>query len=254
MEKRLQQTYITKKLLESGKNYAEIKNWFQNVKTDTPVINIAELIINAQRIKWPKRKDYRVWITTKELQYIDSLPYDKEFKSFIVGMIYVAKLMKIKKGCSAFNTRDRSYAYFLSTGEDNYNIGKQRRFYINKMIHQAVKDKIFTFVPVTSRFRKKDNEYYTKTVVNVTLVADWINWDKQIGHVIECPEVEIQKLISQYVHNLTKTCSKCGKKFVPSKKSKTVLCPACYKAHRKAQINDNAKSYYRKKVRSDRDI
>ena len=203
--------------------------------------------MNAQKIPWPRHKDCRVWITDKEFRHINKLPYDREFKMFMVAMVYVAKLMKIKKGCAAFNTRDRSYAYYLATGEDNYNVGKQRRDYINKNIRQAVKDKEIVFTPVTTRIKKKHSNYYTRMVVNTILSADWIQWDGKKGSLITNPEVEVQKVCRKRIRNTKDVCPVCGKKYVKSPKSKTDLCPECYKAKRKA---DKAKCenvrYHRK--------
>lgn len=253
LEQRLQLTFITKRLLEDGMGYSEIKEWFNNVECSKTIVNVPELVLNAKKIPWPRHKDCRVWITDKEIKHINDLPYDREFKIFVVAMVYVAKLMKIKKGCAAFNTRDRSYAYYLATGEDNYNVGKQRRVFINKNIRQAVRDKEITFTPVTTRIKRKHSNYYTKTVVNIVLSADWIQWDAKKGSVVVNPEVELPKMCKKCIKDTRDVCPMCGKKYVRATKSKTDLCPECYKAKRRAYKTQCDINRYHKKTSMESD-
>lgn len=243
IEQHAQKIYLTQFLLKQKYSHEEIHDWFKkalNEGYDSAYVN--KLILSASRTKHPRQHKYEIFITEKEIQYINNLHYDKEFRSYLLALVCFCKFMKIKRGLAAVSTRDKSYIYYLATGSDDYSIGKQRHSYIEEQYRHCLQEKVITLKARTSTFKASWGGIITKT--NITFNGSWIEWDADSGIKITNPEKEIPKLCKKYIKDDMCTCPECGKKFKITKKNKTTLCKQCYDNYRKKQIAENAKKYY----------
>lgn len=228
LEKRLQQTYVAKLIVERGGGYGDVKAFFDRAGCQVP--DLPEMASNALAVQWPKERDLTVWVTDAELAAISSSPFPLEFRRFAVAMLCVAKVMRLKKGCPTVNVRDRSYAYHLAFGGDDYSVGRRRGRAVSAWIAKAMSMGLISITPQLSRIRR--GKGYVK-VYNAVLSADWIEWDASDGFRVSDMESDVAALCSS-VRSGSAECPVCGARFEPSPKAKTTLCPACWERGRLA--------------------
>ncbi|MBO7692048.1 MAG: hypothetical protein J6T10_05350 [Methanobrevibacter sp.] len=233
LEQKYQQALITKKLLSMNYDATQILNWFTLAEEDCTkdMWDIEELIKIAEYKKWPKKHEFRIYITQNEIDYIKNLDAKKEFKSFLLATVAFCKMIKIKKGRATFNTRERSYIYYLATGKDEYTIGSKRGAYVQKFINQLQKDKIIRLSVKDTKYRFYRMGHRGGTVKNITNIifnATWIEWDSKEGHEIVSLEKQINYLCNQCFEDDKAICSNCGKEFLVTNQTKRDLCLECY--------------------------
>ena len=152
----------------------------------------------------------------------------------MLAMVCFCKFMQIKKGIATVRARDKSYIYFLSSGSDDYSIGKQRHSHIEKHYRDCLKSKILTLKTIGSTFKASWGGNVSRT--NIVIQANWIEWNAKEGILIDSPDTQIPRICKKYIKDDLHVCSKCGKKYTRSSKSKTTLCPECYKLERRKYV------------------
>lgn len=232
VEQQYQQILITKKLLSMGYDKTQILNWFLIAEKDSPKDEglIEEYIIASRHKRWPKEHKFQIFITQKEILHIQKLKASKECKSFLLSTVAYAKMMKIRKKVASFNLRERSYIYYLATGEDNYNVGSRRAPYINEFISSLKNDKEIKINVKQTHYRKKAiRTNIIKTITNVVIDADWIEWNSTDGYEMIDLESQMKTLCDKCFENDTIVCPSCGKIFLKTSKMQRTLCEECYR-------------------------
>lgn len=246
VEKHIQKVYLTQLMMQKRMKHDEIHKWYKVALGDTYDSGyVNRLIISATRTRRPLQHDYTIYITQGEIDYINNLPYDREFRMYLLSLVCFCKFMQIKKGIATVRACDKSYVYYLSSGKDNYSVGKQRRSHIEKQYRDCLKSKILTLRAIRSRFKASWGGNVSRT--NIVILAKWIDWEAKDGILINNPEQQMPLICKKYIKKDKNVCSECGKIYTRNSKSKTTLCPKCYEKHRKDKVNENAKKYYYKK-------
>ena len=184
----------------------------------------------AIKQNWPKNSvRTSFYVTQKEINFINTIDAPREFRMFILGILIYGKHAKQQTGIPMCNIRDRSYIYYLVTHKDEFNVGRRRSTYLNKLLadrentHHGIK-----FYPAAATLRNSVCDV-PKTVIAFN--ADWIEWDAPSGYLISNMEEDPRK-ISDLIQDWTKKCPRCGNTYFVSKKAKTDLCPSCYNFQR----------------------
>lgn len=240
IEKHIQKVYLTQLMLKKKMTHDEIHEWFKIALGDlydSGYVN--RLILSAARTRRPRQRDYKVYITKNEIEYINKLPYDKEFRSYLLAMVCFCKFMQIKKGIATVRVRDKSYIYYLSSGEDNYSVGKQRHTHIEEHYRDCLRSKILTLRTIGSTFKASWGGNVSRT--NIVIQAKWIDWNAQDGILINNPDAQVPLICKKYIKEDLHVCNKCGKKYTRSSKAKTDLCPSCYEKQRREDVRNNVK-------------
>lgn len=185
----------------------------------------------ALKQNWPKNTTRTsFYITQKEIDYINTIEAPREFRIFILGIIIYGKYAKQQTGIPMCNIRDRSYIYYLVTHKDEFNVGKRRSTYLNKLLSERDLTRHgIKFYPASASL-KNSFSGIPKTVIAFN--ADWIDWDAESGYLVVNMEEDPFKL-SDLVQDWQKKCPRCGDTYFVSKKSKTNLCPSCYNQQRR---------------------
>lgn len=246
-EKNYGKIYLLKYLLDCGYSKDKIINWFKEAggsEIEFFIDDLDDYIRKANNISTIERQ-YSIYITDQELEYIDNLDFTKEYKSFLLGMIVVAKFMFYKKKCPSCNPKERSYAYFLGTGKDKYNSGTTEKERLQQFIYNLQKNKIIQ-LQVISKYVQDFRTKKHKQVSNIVLGGNWIDFKAQKGHLIKNLEKDTKKLCNTKLHNKKMICSQCKRVFYVSNKNKTTLCPRCYNKSRNIykRLKDSRKSHH----------
>ena len=249
LEKTYQQILITKKLLDMNYNAEMILNWFllAEENCDKDIADIEALIKASKKRRWPKKHDFKIYVTLKEVEYIQKMKASKECKSYLLATVAYCKLMKIRKKVATFNKRERSYVYFLATGKDNYNIGTRRGPYIQQFIKTLEKNKQLKLEVKDTKVKKYGKNCggsYIKIISDVIMNAKWIDWDSTDGYEITDIESQMKMLCDQCFENDMLICPICHNEFYKGNQTKRLLCEECYKERRKEQKRNFARSYY----------
>lgn len=244
IEQRYQQVLITKKLLSMGYNRTKILNWFKLAEDDCTkdLWDIEELIKIANYRKWPRAHNFKIFITQKEIEYVQKIKTSKECKSFLLATVAFCKMMKIKKRKATFNLRERSYIYYLATGKDNYNVGSRRGPYIQNFIRELERGKHLKLDVRNTVFHDYSNGRRggsIQTITNVVMNAKWIEWDATSGYELTNLEQQMLPLCNMCFENDILICPKCGKEFLKTSKIKRELCEDCYKENTLIRKRDN---------------
>lgn len=246
IEKHIQKVYLTQMMLKKKMNHEEIHDWFKIALGDlydSGYVN--RLILSAARTRRPKQRDYQIYITKKEIEYINKLPYDREFRAYLLSLVCFCKFMQIKKGIATVRARDKSYIYYLSTGSDDYSIGKQRHAHIEEQYRKCLASKTLTLKTVGSTFKASWGGNVSRT--NIVIQANWIDWNAQEGILVDDPDAQVHLICKKYIKDDKCACTQCGKTYTRSSKAKTTLCPDCYKKTRRLYKTSKQNQYRRPK-------
>lgn len=240
IEKHIQKVYLTQMMLKKHMSHEEIHEWYKIALGDVYDSGyVNRLILSASRTRRPRQRDYKIYITPKEITYINKLPYDREFRAYLLSLVCFCKFMQIKKGIATVRARDKSYIYYLSSGEDNYSIGKQRHSHIEEQYRDCLKSKILTLKTIGSTFKASWGGNVSRT--NIVIQAKWIDWEAQDGILIDNPDAQMPLICKKYIKEDKCVCSECGKTYTRSSKAKTTLCPKCYAKQRKLNVRNNVR-------------
>lgn len=231
----LQKIYLLKMLLEQESD--EKKCWmsFRDICCDTELDkklldNDQESFVRlAKKQNWREQRKVEFYISQKEVDFINSIDAPREFRLFILGILIYAKYIKQQIGIPMVGTRERSYAYFLTSGIDEFNVGRQRSKYINTLLSEKKKQHGIIFYPCSTKIKSGD-AHIPKTVISIK--GKWIKWDADSGFLIQNLEKDALELAKE-IKDQEFVCSNCGKKYFGSNKTKTDLCPDCYAENRK---------------------
>lgn len=244
IEKHIQKVYLTQMMLKKHMSHEEIHEWYQIALGDVYDSGyVNRLILSAARTRRPRQRDYKIYITLEEIKYINKLPYDREFRAYLLSLVCFCKFMQIKKGIATVRARDKSYIYYLSSGEDNYSIGKQRHSHIEEQYRDCLKSKILTLKTIGSTFKASWGGNVSRT--NIVIQAKWIDWEAQDGILIDNPDAQMPLICKKYIKEDKYVCTQCGKAYTRSSKAKTTLCPDCYKKVRRSYKTSKQNQYRR---------
>lgn len=248
MEKQYQRLLIIKLMLEQKRDGDYILKWLtkHDKESSTYIDDIDQMLVSAKKVRWPKEKDYTFRITKEEIVYIDTLKYSKELKSYLLGLIAMAKIMKIKKGLPTCNPRDRGYAWYIATGLTNYSEGEQKKHQLYEFFHELTQKDIIKVQSFTKKVKRND-QYHTIDVTNIILKAKWVDFDAKKGYKVKNIEKDIKRICKKYLTDDQSVCPKCGKLFVKSPKAKTELCSECYLQVRKEKVALNVANLRQKR-------
>lgn len=252
VEQQYQQILITKKLLSLGYDNTKILNWFILAEDDCykNLDDINILIKSAQHRRWPRKHEFKIYITSKEIEFIKKLKASKECKSFLLTTVAYTKMMNIRKKKATFNLRERAYIYYLATGKDNYNVGAQRHTYIKKFIMSLEKKKDIKIDIKHTRYKGHSNGgHIIKNITNIVFNAKWVDWDAKEGYELTDLEKQMKLLCDQCFDNDVLICPSCGNEFLKTNQTQRVLCESCYKAKRLEMKRNYARKYYNTKPR-----
>ena len=190
----------------------------------------------ASKQSWPKNfVKVSFYITQKEISFINTIDAPREFRMFILGILIYGKYTKQQIGIPMCNVRDRSYIYYLVTHKDEYNTGRRRSTYLNKLLidrnktHHGIK-----FYPAAVSL---EHTMFGIPRTVVAFKADWVDWNADSGYLISDLNEDPRK-ICDLIQDWTKECPCCKDTFVVSPKAKTELCPSCYSKNRRTyEIN-----------------
>lgn len=231
VERRLQEILCVKRLVEMGYDDTKILHWMALAGAGPGMCleEVWDLMAAAKRRRWPKRHDFRVWITMAEIERIDSLQESRECKSFLLGAIAFAKMMMIKRKKPTFNVRERSYCYWIAMGSDDYNVGREREPYmsafLSRMIRQGVVSTKVTKTSYKVRTGKKGGA--VRQILNVVIQGDWIEWDARDGYEIKTLEKDVKALCDRAFRDPVRECESCGKEFPVGPRSRKRICDEC---------------------------
>lgn len=246
IEQHLQKVYLTQLMLKEKMSHQEIHDWFKSAMGDiydSGFVN--RLILTAADIRHPRHRNYTIYITKKEIEYINKLPYNKEFRMYLLALVCFLKFMVIKKGLATVRTADKSYIYYLATGNDYYTLTKNRRPFIEESYRDCLSKKYLTLKTTQSRFKTGWGGQTSR--INIVIQAKWIDWNAKDGIKITDPERQIHALCKKSIKEDKHICSMCGKSYIFNTKSKTTLCPDCYKKDRKEYNLQKFREWYKKK-------
>ena len=234
MEKQYQRLLVMKMMQERGRSKEYITNWLvKHDKESTVYISdIDHMLVTAEKIPWPTKKNYVFYITKNEIQYINALEYSKEQKAYLLGLVAMAKIMKIKKGLPTCNPRDRGYAWYIATGLTNYSTGSQKKHQLYVLFHDLIHKNIIRVKSFIKKVKRND-QYHTFEITNIILKADWVDFEATKGYKVRNIEKDIRRICDKYLVETNKKCSLCGKDFKKTPQSKTELCPECYMQYRR---------------------
>ena len=251
IELNLQKIYLLKKLIDEKNGLEEAWESFKDIYCESDLdkklleVDKEYLIRIAKRQEWKDRPPVSFYITRKEIKFINSIDAPQEFRLFILGILIYAKYTKQQIGLPIVGTRERSYAYYLTNGTDEFNIGKHRSQYINMLLSKTKESHGLSFYPAATKI-VNGRSGVPKTVISVR--ANWINWEADSGYLVKNLEKDALKLAKK-IKNQEFVCSECGKKYFASTKSQTELCPECYKAKRRKEKTENdIKRYHNRKI------
>lgn len=241
IEKRLQEYYIVKRLISMGYDNHKILSWFQLAEDDCikTLDDIDDLIENAAKRKNPKERDYTIYITQEEIDFVNNLKASRECKQYLLGIVAFAKVTKIKKGVPTFNVRERSFIYFLAFGADKY-FHRHRYEVMNNFVHKLQVNKTLKTYSKTSKIKHYNGTpggYYVY-VENTIIKADWINYEATDGYKIDDIAHQLPIICNTVIQDPTRICECCGKEFAISPKTKRKLCDECYKLYRQEYKKD----------------
>lgn len=242
MEVYLEKVYLFKYLLEL---YDEEKAW-EEFKDILCKDDLEKKLINdefryylriSKKKKWIIRPETSFFITENEINHINQIKAPKEFREFVLGIVIYGKYTKQQIGLPLFNPRDRSYIYYLMNGSDDFNVGKDRHKYLNQLISDRTIGTNIRYYPASLDLNKRSRVLNIPKTVE-SFDADWIEWEAKEGFEIKNLEKDAIALKEKIVDQ-SAICSKCGKKYFKSNKSKTIFCPECYKEERKKKVAIN---------------
>lgn len=188
------------------------------------------LLREAKKRNWPKVKNNVViFITRKEIEFINRINATREFKLFILGLVIYGKFMRKQKGLINITSRDKSYIYYLMTQEDDYNVGKQRGRYLTSFFSKPGVNHGIKFFPHQVVVKGK---FGTSINTLIGFKADWIEWDADEGYCIVDLDRDSYKL-GELITDWIVECPVCGNEFIKTTKSKTDLCGDCYTRERR---------------------
>lgn len=240
IEKHIQKVYLTQMMLKKRMSHEEIHEWYKTALGDVYDSGyVNRLILSAARTRRPRQRDYKIYITQEEIKYINSLPYDKEFRAYLLSLVCFCKFMLIKKGIATVRARDKSYIYYLSSGEDNYSVGKQRHAHIESQYRDCLKSKNLTLKTIGSTFKASWGGNVSRT--NIVIQAKWIDWNATEGILVDNPDTQMPLICKKYIKEDKCVCSECGKTYTRSSKAKTTLCSKCYEKQRKLNVRNNVR-------------
>lgn len=262
MEKEYLRILVAKRMSELGKTDLEIEEWLESYDPEYPtycldLYSTYGVLTVSKKVKWPKDRDWTFYITDGELNFINGLDCSLDEKKFLLGVISVAKIMKIKIGLPACNARTMGYAWYIVSGRKDYKqkysregeIVLETRKDVCKRVQRTFKklklNNIMATDSVTSRFKTSDG-IHEKKKSNVILKADWIDYNATSGHKVEDIEEDVKKIADEFLKEKTKICTCCGKEFVCNSKTKRDICEDCWKI--KENIRKNGKAPLREIV------
>lgn len=228
----LQRLYLYKYLLENNVDKTEAWNKWKNLVFDSEIEK--ELIDSefdyytkaALNKNWVKRPKIDFYITKEEINHINQIKASKEFRIFILGMIIYGKYSKQQIGVPLFGPYDRSYIYYLVNKKDDFNYGKRREKFINKMLSRKDIGINLNFYSALLNLNSRSFvKSFPKTVE--TFDGDWIDWNKRAGFHVTNLDEDISKIVDQ-IEDYKVPCHNCQQLYVPSSRAKTLLCPNCY--------------------------
>lgn len=245
MEKEYLRILVAKRMSELGKTDLEIEEWLESYDPEYPtycldLYSTYGVLTVSKKVKWPKDRDWTFYITDGELNFINGLDCSLDEKKFLLGVISVAKIMKIKIGLPACNARTMGYAWYIVSGRKDYKqkysregeIVLETRKDVCKRVQKTFKklklNNIMATDSVTSRFKTSDG-IHEKKKSNVILKADWIDYNATSGHKVEDIEEDVKKIADEFLKEKTKICTCCGKEFVCNSKTKRDICLDCWK-------------------------
>ena len=239
--KYLQKFYDKNKCLELFSEICRLTDIEKKLYMDENI----KLYEAALKQSWPKNfVETSFYVTQKEINFINTINAPREFRMFILGILIYGKYTKQQTGIPMCNVRDRSYIYYLVTHKDEYNAGKRRSTYLNKLLtdhgntHHGIK-----FYPAAVSL---EHTMFGIPRTVVAFNADWIEWDAASGYLVSNLE-EDPKKISDLVQDWTKKCPCCGDTFLVSKKAKTDLCLSCYNSKRRKYKTEHERNRRAKK-------
>lgn len=247
VEQHYQQILIVKKLLSMKYSSAQILTWFMLAEENcSKTIEDIEVLIKASKHRrWPKNHNFKIYITAKEIEYIQKLKTSKECKSFLLATVAYAKMMNIRKKKATFNLRERAYIYYLATGKDNYNVGAQRHTYIKKFIMEMEKKREIKIDIKQTRYKDHSNSgHIIKNITNVVFNAKWVDWDATEGYELTDLDIQMKILCDQCFENDILICPNCGKEFLKTNQTQRLLCSSCQKDKTLMKKREYARKHY----------
>ena len=200
-----QKLMVVRELLKLGHTKEQIADWLENA--DETGLFVEDYISLSKLITAPRRVEYRCWVSSTELAYIEALRATSECKSYLLALVCFAKMMNLRHDSPILPSRYHSYVYYVAMGTDDYRCGKQRRGVIDRFIHRMVKEGVITFSPRVS-YRIESRHWVS--CYGVRLQAGWIEWDAKEGYLVEDLEKDVQECIRE--HPFTDTHKKGGHK------------------------------------------
>lgn len=185
-------------------NERELKDWFNKV------------LAKAKQIKKLEPSN-KIWICQSEIEYINSLQVYLYFKKFLLLLLAYSR---IKQGPYVMWDLHIKNELLRRAGVVKVNTGViEHVAKWNQQYH------LFETIGVISK-RANDN-----SLTNVVLHYD-------IGHKEEAnfffEDLSDVSTLFPLLKDIQTICPVCGKKFEKGSKSKTDLCPDCYKKHRRS--------------------
>jgi len=247
IEKYLQRIYFMKYLTEYYNRYEAISKYKHvclngDIERQMFGDEVNQVYEAALKQKWPSRKETFFYITQQEIDFINKINAPREFRLYILGILIYGKYTKQQIGVPSIGTRERGYAYYLTTHADDFNIGKQRATYMAKLMADR---KVGHNIRFVSRNVDLKNSLLRVPKTIVSFQADWINWDADDGYAVMDIERDGIKL-ADMIQDWRVVCPNCSKEFLKSKKAKTSMCPACYEEYRRLYKNKKAKEHRNK--------
>ena len=236
VERRLEEILCVKRLMEMGYDDAKILAWMALAGAGPGICldEVWDMMAAAKRRRWPKRHDFRVWITMAEIERIDSLQETRECKSFLLGAVAFAKMMTIKRKKPTFNVRERSYCYWIAMGSDDYSVGRHREPYMSAFLSRMIRQGV-----VSTKVAKTSYKVWTgrrggavRQILNVVLQGDWIEWGARDGYEIKTLERDVKALCDRAFKDPTRRCESCGREFPVSPRSRKTVCDECQREKR----------------------
>lgn len=245
LEKNYQRLLIIKYMCEHEWSLKRIHNWLVKYDSewDDMANDLVALVASASRVNWPKERDNTVYISKTELKKINSLPYVKEKRDWLLSLIVVAKVMYAKKGLAVVNSKERSYAWYLATGKDEFCVGRQKGQPMQSFLSELIQKGIIRTTTITRKYKSKDG-YHTHNITNVVISADWLNFSKKTGYRMSDFERQTIRFCKNRVKDYYVICPQCGKKYIWNSQAKTSLCPTCYYKVRRANNRAAVKKLY----------
>lgn len=200
-----QKLLVVRRLCHLGYTQEQIADWLE--KADETGSLAEDYIRYSKLITAPRRVEFRCWVSSTELAYIEALRATSECKSYLLALVCFAKMMKLRHNSPILPSRYHSYVYYVAMGTDDYRCGKQRRGVIDRFIHRMVKEGVINFSLRVS-YRVECRHWETRA--GVRLQAGWVEWDAKEGYLIEDLEKDVRECLRE--HPFTDTHRKGGHK------------------------------------------